>query len=141
MNRDDNRKFIRKTEALVKPQDVTAISFLGDFNKVLPKKTQHKIMVKGSRKIPYMGFIIDPYCFFLSYKIKDTQTARAMLPAALNPTTTEGRISCRTVPCPVAGSQFSRMENIKMSRMPEKTTGIPSINPAVPRLIPPSQLS
>jgi hypothetical protein len=27
-----------------------------------------------------MGFIVDPYCFFLSYRIKDTTAAQAMLP-------------------------------------------------------------
>lgn len=80
MNKDENRIFISKSESLVKPQDVTAISFLGDFNKLLSKKTQHKIMIKGSEKIPYMGFIVDPYCVFLSYKIKDTSAAKAMLP-------------------------------------------------------------
>ncbi len=80
MNREENRDFIHKTESLVKPQDVTAISFLGDFNKFLSKKAQYKIMEKGSRKIPYMGFIVDPYCFFLSYRIKDTAAAQAMLP-------------------------------------------------------------
>ena len=82
MNKEENRNFIRKTESLVKPKDVTAISFLGDFNKFLPKKTQDKIMEKGSRKIPYMGFIIDPYCFFLSYRIEDTEAAQALLPDA-----------------------------------------------------------
>ena len=81
MNREQNRDFILKTESLVKPKDVTTISFLGDFNKFLPKKMQHKIMLKGSGKIPYMGFIVDPYCFFLAYKIKDRAAAQAMLPA------------------------------------------------------------
>ena len=80
MNKEENKSFIRKTESLVNPQDVTAISFLGDFNKLLSKKTQHKIMLKGSRKIPYMGFIVDPYCFFLAYRIKDTAAAQALLP-------------------------------------------------------------
>lgn len=80
MNRDENKVFILKAESLVKPEDVTTISFLGDFNKMLPKKTQHNIMVKGSKKIPYMGFIVDPYCFFLSYKIKNTEAAKKMLP-------------------------------------------------------------
>ncbi|MDC7225467.1 MAG: hypothetical protein PQJ61_01740 [Spirochaetales bacterium] len=80
MEKEQNRNFIQKTENLVKPQDITAISFLGDFNKLLPKKTQHKIMEKGSKKIPYMGFIVDPYCFFLSYRIKDVPAAQAMLP-------------------------------------------------------------
>lgn len=80
MKKEENREFIKKTESLVKPRDVTAISFLGDFNRMLSKKTQHRIMVRGSRKIPYMGFIVDPYCFFLAYRITDTAGARAMLP-------------------------------------------------------------
>lgn len=79
MNKEENKEFILKSESLVKPLDVTTISFLGDFNKFLPKKTQHEIMLKGSIKVPYMGFIVDPYCFFLSYKIKNTEAVKAML--------------------------------------------------------------
>lgn len=80
MTKEENTQFIQKTESLVKPEDVTTISFLGDFNKYLPKKTQQKIMEKGSSKIPYMGFIVDPYCFFLAYEITDTPAAQEMLP-------------------------------------------------------------
>jgi hypothetical protein len=80
MDQATNRQFITRTEALVKPQDVTAISFLGDFNKILPVKAQEKIMLKGSLKVPYMGFIVDPYCFFLAYRIKNRAAAQAMLP-------------------------------------------------------------
>jgi hypothetical protein len=80
MNRDENRNFIKKTESLVKPEDVTAISFLGDFNKYLPKKVQHKIMKKGSQKVPYMGFIVEPYCMFLAYEITNRETAEKMIP-------------------------------------------------------------
>lgn len=80
MKKEDNRKFIRKTESMVSPEDVTAISFLGDFNKWLPRKSQQKIMEKGNRKIPYMGFIVDPYCLFLAYRIKDRAAAQNMLP-------------------------------------------------------------
>ncbi len=80
MNKDQNREFIFKSESLVKPEDVTTISFLGDFNRMLPKKTQHNIMEKRSRSIPYMGFIVEPYCLFLAYKIKDMESAQTMLP-------------------------------------------------------------
>jgi hypothetical protein len=80
MDKQKNRNFIHKTESLVKPEDVTAISFLGDFNKILPLKTQHRIMEKGNKVIPYMGFIVEPYCFFISYRIKDLKAAEAMLP-------------------------------------------------------------
>jgi hypothetical protein len=80
MTAGENRDFIEKVESLVNPKDITAISFLGDFNKYLPKKTQDKIIKKGSSKVPYMGFIVDPYCLFLAYEIKDTKAAEKMLP-------------------------------------------------------------
>ncbi|MBN1335071.1 MAG: hypothetical protein JXB39_03825 [Deltaproteobacteria bacterium] len=80
MTKDEYDAFVRKTESLVKPVDSTAISFLGAFNKFLPIKTQRSIMEKGSRSIPYMGFIVDPYCFFLSYPVTDRTVAQAMLP-------------------------------------------------------------
>ncbi|MBN2619007.1 MAG: hypothetical protein JXR64_11910 [Spirochaetales bacterium] len=80
MNKTENMDFIIKTESLVKPQDVTAISFLGDFNKLLPKKSQDKIMKKGSKLIEYMGFIVEPYAFFIAYEIKDKEKAQEYLP-------------------------------------------------------------
>jgi len=80
MNKEEYRHFIKKTESLVKPQDVTAISFLSSFSKALPKKTQHKFSQKGKKKIPYMGFIVDPYSLFLSFKITNTSAAQEMLP-------------------------------------------------------------
>jgi hypothetical protein len=80
MTRDEYDAFVRKTESLVKPVDSTAISFLGYFNKYLPIKAQRSMMEKGSRTIPYMGFIVDPYCFFLSFPVNDRTAAQAMLP-------------------------------------------------------------
>ena len=79
MTQEENRAFARKAESLTKPVDITAISFLGDFNKYLPKSVQKSIMEKGSRAVSYMGFIVDPYCFFLAYEITDTAKAKAML--------------------------------------------------------------
>jgi len=80
MNKEESRNFIKKTESLVKPLDVTAISFLSSFSKSLPKKTQYKFMQSGKKKVPYMGFIVDPYGLFLSYKITNTSAAQEMLP-------------------------------------------------------------
>ncbi|MFX1498566.1 MAG: hypothetical protein ACFFBH_13650 [Promethearchaeota archaeon] len=80
MNQEENRNFIKKTESLVKPQDVTAISFLSSFSKFLPKKTQHKFTERGKKGIPYMGFIVDPYGLFLCFKITNTSAAQEMLP-------------------------------------------------------------
>jgi len=80
MNQEEYRNFIKKTESLVKPQDVTAISFLSSFSKSLPKKTQHKFTKSGQKRIPYMGFIVDPYSLFLCFKITNTSAAQEMLP-------------------------------------------------------------
>ncbi len=80
MNREQNRTFIEKTEALVKPRDVTAISFLGDFNRILPLKWQQAMMKRGSQKVEYMGFVVDPYAFFVSYEIADPAAAAGLLP-------------------------------------------------------------
>jgi hypothetical protein len=80
MNQEEIRNFIKKTESLVKPQDVTAISFLSSFSKALPKKTQHKFTESGKKGIPYMGFIVDPYGLFLCFKIINTSAAQEMLP-------------------------------------------------------------
>jgi hypothetical protein len=80
MTREENKKFVKKAESLAKPQDITAISFLGDFNKYLPKKVQQSMMRKGSGKVPYMGFIVEPYGFFASFRIRDRAAAQAMLP-------------------------------------------------------------
>ncbi|MBN2351343.1 MAG: hypothetical protein JXD23_02155 [Spirochaetales bacterium] len=80
MTKEENRSYIKKSESLVKPRDITAIAFLGDFNRYLPKKVQRSIMRKGGGKIPYMGFIVEPYGFFAAFRILDTAAARAMLP-------------------------------------------------------------
>lgn len=80
MKKETGRDFIKRAESLVHPEDVTAISFLGDFNRYIPKRSQDKLMKKGSQKIPYMGFIVDPYCLFLAYEITDPEAAQKMLP-------------------------------------------------------------
>ena len=80
MNEEEKRIFIKKIESLVKPQDVTAISFLSSFSESLPKKTQHKFSQSGKEKVPFMGFIVDPYSLFLFFKITNTSAAQEMLP-------------------------------------------------------------
>jgi hypothetical protein len=80
MTRDENRRYVAKSESLAKPRDITAISFLGDFNRLLPRKAQQAMLRKGSGKVPYMGFILEPYCLFVAFRIRDESAARALLP-------------------------------------------------------------
>ena len=80
MTREENRSYIRKSESLVKPRDITALSFLGDFIRYLPKNVQRSVQRKGSSKVTYMGFIVEPYCCFISFRVLDRAAAQAMLP-------------------------------------------------------------
>jgi hypothetical protein len=80
MNKEDNRKFIAKVEQLVQPEDVNTISFLGDMNKFFPLSTQQKMVEGGTKNSPFMGFIVEPYCFFLTYEITDIEKALEYLP-------------------------------------------------------------
>lgn len=80
MGRNEYNDFAKKAESLVRPVDSTTISFFGSFLGYLPLPLQRSMMNKGGAKTSYMGFIVDPYCFFLAYPVKDLTAAQAMLP-------------------------------------------------------------
>lgn len=82
MDKEGYADFAEKAESLVNPENTTAISFLGGFLKHLPSAVQRRLMATGNVKTPYMGFIVDPYCFFLAFGVKDRAAAQAMLPEA-----------------------------------------------------------
>lgn len=65
---------------MVKPVDVTAISFLNSFTRLLPIGVQKKLMAKTARTIPHMGFVVEPYSFFLCYPITNLKEAHALIP-------------------------------------------------------------
>lgn len=77
--RIDN-KFTTGTEKLIDPISVGSIHFLQQFNSLLPKRIQKSMMKSSSKKYPLMGFVVEPYCFFLCYKITDLDKASALLP-------------------------------------------------------------
>lgn len=80
MDPEKNRQFVERVEELVQPEDVNAISFLGDVNRIFPIPIQNRMVKKGTENAPYMGFIVDPYCFFLTYELTDTERAKSYLP-------------------------------------------------------------
>lgn len=80
MDKQDKLKFIKKIESLVKPKDVQTIAFFSDFVKLMPKKIQRKWSESGNKDIPYLAFVVEPYSFFLAYKITDIAAAQEMLP-------------------------------------------------------------
>jgi hypothetical protein len=76
----DDEKFIMNVESLIDPAEVSNLFFFSSLKKMLPKSLFKKLLVKTSKKTPYMGFVIEPYSTFLFYKLKDIEKAKSMLP-------------------------------------------------------------
>lgn len=74
-------RFINQVETLIDPGEVCDLYALQRFKKLLPKEGFKKLLVKTSRQFPYIGFVIEPYCLFLFFKLKDLDKARALLPS------------------------------------------------------------
>lgn len=74
------KKFAKGVERLINPIEVGNIHTVQQLNKLLPKGIQNKITSSSGRKFPEMGFVVEPYSFFLFYEIKDIKKAQNMLP-------------------------------------------------------------
>jgi len=73
--------FAKEVEKFVNPITVGSLHFLQSFNRLLPKSIQKALVNSSSKKTPYMGFVVEPYCLFLCYEIKDLEQAKSLLPA------------------------------------------------------------
>ncbi|MFW9937152.1 MAG: hypothetical protein ACFFD5_05845 [Candidatus Thorarchaeota archaeon] len=76
----DDEKFIRKVESLIDPKEVSHLYFFQTFKRLLPRSFFKKLLKKTSKKTPYMGFVIEPYCMFLFFKLKNIEKAKSLLP-------------------------------------------------------------
>ena len=72
--------FSKGIEKLIDPLEVGTIHFLAPYNRLLPKSIQHKIINSSGKNTPYMGFVVEPYCYFLCYEIKDLAWAQKLIP-------------------------------------------------------------
>jgi len=72
--------FIKGVERLVNPIDVGTLHFVESFTKRIPKPIQEKLVEKSGERTPYMGFVVEPYSYFLCYELKDLQKAESFLP-------------------------------------------------------------
>ncbi|MGL6229246.1 MAG: hypothetical protein ACRC3J_08570 [Culicoidibacterales bacterium] len=72
--------FTKGIEKLIDPLEVGTIHFLAPYNKLLPENIQHKIIEKSGTTTPYMGFVVEPYCYFLCYEIIDLEWAERIIP-------------------------------------------------------------
>lgn len=67
-------------EKLIRPVDVGTLHFIQNFTGSLPLKLQKKMVNASAKKTPLMGFVVEPYSYFLGYEIQDLKRANAMLP-------------------------------------------------------------
>lgn len=72
--------FTKGVETLVDPINISTLQFLQSIIEGLSIKTQNKMIKKGSKKNPTMGFIVDPYAYFICYEIKDISFFKKQLP-------------------------------------------------------------
>ena len=80
MKIQDDEKFIRVVEGLIDPAEVCNLYFFQGFKRLLPQSLFKKMLVKTSKKSPYMGFVIEPYSLFLFFNLKNIEKAKSLLP-------------------------------------------------------------
>ncbi len=73
-------EFTKGVERLINPMDVGTIHCVQYFNRFVPLPIQHRIVSMSGKKTPYMGFVVEPYSYFLCYEITDVAYAKQFLP-------------------------------------------------------------
>ncbi len=80
MDRSERLRFIRISEKMVLPERVAFFGVFSKLVKALPLSWQRKMTENAAKKDPYMGFIVEPYSFFLSYEVKDPKALEDLIP-------------------------------------------------------------
>ncbi|MBN2656185.1 MAG: hypothetical protein JXR86_03935 [Spirochaetales bacterium] len=80
MNKLEDKHFIENVENLIDPEEAGLLFFFQKFRNLLPKSVFRKILLRTSKKNPRIGFVIEPYSFFLFFKLKDVDRVRDLLP-------------------------------------------------------------
>jgi hypothetical protein len=74
------RRFVAHTEDRVSPRAVAGLYRRAEMLARMPLPLQRWIVSHAGGE-EYMGFVVEPYCFFLAYEISDMDAASAMLPS------------------------------------------------------------
>jgi hypothetical protein len=80
MRNEDLRRYVKATEKRVVPADVANMIKRTETLRKLPVGLQRRIINAGSKRNPYMSFVVGPYATFLAFEITDTEAAEALLP-------------------------------------------------------------
>ncbi len=74
------RRFVSHTEQTISPREVGRLYQRAESLARLPVRFQKWIVTKAGGDDPYIGFVVEPYCSFLTYEITDLDAARRLLP-------------------------------------------------------------
>ena len=81
MKDDDRNAYIKRTETMVRPDEVAIISMFGSLLGKAPVAAQQKVMQSSAKANPHMGFVVEPYGLFLCHEIADLEQAQALIPS------------------------------------------------------------
>ena len=76
----DDEPFVRTVESLIRPTEVSDIVFFGSLRRFIPPALFKRVLYNTSRRYPRIGFVIEPYCLFLFFRLRDVEKARQLLP-------------------------------------------------------------
>ena len=72
--------FAKNIEKMIDPMDVGTIQFMQSYTKSIPLSLQNKMIRGGAKSNPHMGFVVEPYSFFLCHRITDLELAQDLIP-------------------------------------------------------------
>ena len=78
-------EFARGTERMVDPMLVGKTHYMQTKLKKLPTWIQRKIVTSATKKSGQMGFVVEPYCFFLFFELDDPSKVQKYLPKGFVP--------------------------------------------------------
>ncbi len=81
-------EYAKGVEKLVDPMEVGKVHYYQTKMKHLPVFLQKKIVTSASRKANKMPFVVEPYCTFLFYEIKEPEKIQKFLPDGYIPAKT-----------------------------------------------------
>ena len=80
MDKLDLHRYIKKTETLISPKAVGGLYQRAEMLGRLPTGVQRWVVGRAGGEDQYIGFVVEPYAFFLSYEITDVEAAKRQLP-------------------------------------------------------------
>ena len=80
MDKLELHRYIKRTETLISPKAVGGLYGRAEMLGRLPAGVQKWVVGRAGAKDQYIGFVVEPYAFFLSYEITDVDAAKAQLP-------------------------------------------------------------